>query len=155
MALPQKIESRVGITAPAEVVWEAVSNLADWHEWNPLYRQASGALRIGEKLHLTLAMPDEPERDLSPTIVDWVPNEQILWTETVARGWIKAVRYIEIEALTPESCIFSNGEQYNGFIVPYWLNKTRRRARRKAFASLSEAVKERADALWGARAGGG
>jgi hypothetical protein len=153
MALPPKIESRTGVRAPAHVVWEAISEIGDWPSWNPLYPKAQGVLRIGEKLRLTLALPGEPERDLTPAIVDWVPNEQILWSDTLARGWVRTLRYIEIEALTDESCIFSNGEQFQGFVAPYYLTKARRRRYRAAFEALSEAARERAEALWAAQGG--
>jgi hypothetical protein len=155
MALPPKIESRVGVAAPADVVWEAICEIGDWPAWNPLYPRAEGALRIGEKLKLTLALPGRAARDFTPPIVDWVPSEQILWSDTIARGWVRTLRYLEIEALSDESCIFSNGEQFQGWMAPYYLTRARRRTYREGFASLSEAVRERAQALWGARAGGG
>ena len=153
MALPPKIESRVGVRAPAHVVWDAISEIGDWPSWNPLYPRAEGALRIGEKLKLTLALPGEPERELAVPIVDWVPNEQILWSDTLARGWVKTLRYIEIEALTEESCIFSNGEQFQGLIVQYYMTKTRRRLYRTAFETLCETVRERAETAWGRERG--
>jgi hypothetical protein len=150
MALPPKIESRTGVRAPAHVVWDAISEVGDWPSWTPLYPKAQGALRIGEKLNLTLALPGHPERELLAPIVDWVPNEQILWSDTVARGWVKTLRYIEIEALTDESCIFSNGEQFQGFVAHYYMTKARRRVHRQAFEAFSEAVRDRAEAMWAA-----
>lgn len=150
-----KIESRIGITVPAEVVWEAISDLATWHEWNPLYPRAEGILRLGERLKLTLALPREEPREFTAPLVDWVPNEQILWADTVARGWVKTVRFIEVETLTAQSCIFSNGEQFQGHFAGLYLNKKRRRALREAFGLMSEAVAARAEALWAARVGGG
>lgn len=155
MALPPKIESRTGVRAPAHVVWEAISEIGDWPSWNPLYPKAQGELRIGSTLNLTLALPGEPERDFSATVVDWVPNEQILWADVLARGWVKTLRYIEIEALTEESCIFSNGEQFQGFVAQYYMTKARRRMYRQAFAALCDAVRDRAEAAWAARQEGG
>lgn len=148
MALPPKIESRVGVRAPAHVVWDAISVIGDWPAWNPLYSRAEGALRIGEKLKLTLALPGRPQRELAVPIVDWVPNEQILWSDTLARGWVRTLRYIEIEALSEVSCIFSNGEQFQGLMANAYMNKSRRRMYRTAFEALSEAVRERAEAMW-------
>ena len=50
-----RIEDRIGIQAPAEVIWEIVHDLSRWHEWNPTYPRAAGRLRIGEVLSMTLA----------------------------------------------------------------------------------------------------
>ena len=143
MALPPKIESRTGVRVPAHVVWEAISEIGDWPSWNPLYPKAEGMLRIGAKLNLTLALPGEPEREFSAAVVDWVPNEQILWADTLARGWVKTLRYIEVEALTDASSIFSNGEQFQGFVAPWYMTKARRRRYREAFTALCDAVRGR------------
>lgn len=152
MALPPKIEIRTGVRAPAHVVWEAINEIGEWPSWTALYPRAEGSLRIGEKLKLTLALPGQAHRDFTPPIVDWVPNEQILWADTLARGWVKTLRYIEIEALTDESCIFSNGEQFLGFVAPYYLTKARRRVYREAFSALCDAVRDRAEARWAEQA---
>ena len=153
MALPPKIESRIGVRAPAHVVWEAISVINDWPSWNPLYPRADGTLRIGEKLKLTLALPGEPERELAVPVIDWVPNEQILWSDVLVRGWVKTLRYLEIEALSDKSCIFSNGEQFQGFLAPYYMTKSRRRVYRNAFEALGETVRDRAEAMWMQQAG--
>ena len=53
------IEHRVGIQAPAEVVWEVLSDLKSWEIWNPLYTKASGVIRIGSVLEVTLSLPGQ------------------------------------------------------------------------------------------------
>ena len=37
-----RVEDRIGIQAPAELIWEIVHDLDTWHEWNPTYTAASG-----------------------------------------------------------------------------------------------------------------
>jgi hypothetical protein len=44
-----KIEHRIGIAAPAEVIWEILADVPGWEAWNPLYTKASGVIRIGDK----------------------------------------------------------------------------------------------------------
>ena len=51
-----RIEHRLGIAVPAPVVWQVVSDLERWAEWNPLYIKAEGVLRIGTQLTLTQAL---------------------------------------------------------------------------------------------------
>jgi hypothetical protein len=107
---PVRVEHRIGVQAPAEVIWECIADISRWPEWNPLYPKAEGQLRIDTKLELTQALPGEKPRVIRPTIVDWVPNEQILWRMRSWAGMLRSIRYIEIEALTETGCIFSNGE---------------------------------------------
>ena len=45
-----KTEHRMGVPAPSTVIWEVLSDLDRWPEWNPLYPKIAGTLRIGQKL---------------------------------------------------------------------------------------------------------
>jgi hypothetical protein len=147
-----RIEHRIGVQAPAEVIWKTLYDLERWAEWNPLYPKASGAIRIGQPLNLTLAIPGQPEREIHPTVLEWVPNEQLHWRLSLMGGLIRTVRYIEIEQLAEESCIVSSGEIFGGWLGP---SAARRmgRAVHRGFVAMNEALKRRAEAAW-PRAGG-
>ena len=147
---PPKIEHRIGVQAPAEVIWEILADLSGWADWNPLYPKAEGALRIGQALNLTLALPGEPHQIIHPVIVDWVPNDQIHWQLSLQYGLVKTIRYIEIEILGPTSCILSNGEIFQGFLGPT-VAQSKRRAIRQGFTAMGEALAARAEAIWRAQ----
>jgi hypothetical protein len=153
MPLPLKIEHRIGIQAPAEVIWSILSDIPGWREWNPIYPKAEGALRIGSVLTLEFAAPGQPPQTIQPQVVDWVPNEQIIWRMTSHLGLLRRLRYLEIEALSPQSCIFSNGEIFEGPMRRF-IPRAMRRRFKAAFGHLSEAVRDRAEAVW-RDAGGG
>ncbi|MCR5877667.1 SRPBCC domain-containing protein [Phenylobacterium sp. J367] len=145
-----RIEHRIGIQAPAEVIWEAVYDLDRWHEWNPLYPKASGRIGIGQVLDLTLVIPGQPERQIQPVVLEWVPHEQLHWKLTQMGGLVKAIRYIEIDALSETGCIVSNGELFQGLLAKTALRGMGRSVFR-GFAAMNEALKERAEAVWQAR----
>ena len=142
-----RIENRLGIPAPPSVVWEVISDLPRWSEWNPLYVKADGQLRIGAQLSLTQAVAGQPPEVIVPTILDWVPDSQILWRLSQKRGFIRRLRYLEIDKLSDEGCIFSNGEDWTGFMVRF-VPIEQRRTIRAGFEAMGEAVKARAIALW-------
>jgi len=146
-APPLKVESRVGIRAPVAVVWEILRDIDGWSEWNPIYPHAAGQIKIGAELALTLALPGEAYRKIMPKIIDWVPEEQILWSDIVWRGWGNSVRYLELEAITKTACFFSNGELFSERISK-WYGNQHRRAMKKGFEAMSEALKARAEAAW-------
>lgn len=150
--MAEKIEHRIGVKASAETVWEFLSDLTTWADWNPLYPQASGILRIGAPLTLTLALPGQPTRTITPTVVDWVPLEQIHWRLSAMGGLVRSIRYLEIEALSEQSCVFSNGEIFMGLLGPRVLRQYKRPIR-QGFTAMGEAVRDRAEQAW--RDGGG
>ena len=142
-----KIEHRLGLQAPPDAIWAVISDINGWGEWNPLYTRAEGELRIGAQLDLDLALPGQKVRAIRPTIVDWVPNEQILWRLSMMGGLVKTLRYIEIEKLSETGCIFANGELFEGPLGPTVARRMRREIR-AGFAAMGEAVKNRVMATW-------
>ncbi len=146
-----KLEHRLGIQAPAEAIWAVIADIERWAEWNPLYPRAAGVIRIGSPLELELKLEGQPPRMIRPVVLDWVPNEQLLWRLRMFGGLIRTTRYIEIERLADTGSIFSNGELFEGPMggaVP----KATRRAIRAGFAAMGEAVKARVEATWRAPA---
>ena len=147
-----RVEDRIGIQAPAEVIWEIVRDLESWREWNPTYPQASGQVRIGELVTVTLALPGQPPQELKPRILDWVPNEQLHWELKMMGGMIKTLRYIEIQSLGEASSIVDNGEIFGGLMGPS-MGRRVGRAVRQGFKAMNEALKARAEAQWAAHKG--
>ena len=145
--MPGKIEHRLGVRAPAEAIWSVIADIEQWEEWNPIYPRARGALRIGTRLDLDLALPGHVRRPIRPVVIDWVPNEQVIWRLSIFGGLLKSTRYMEIEALTETGCIFSNGEIFDGLFEPF-LSRRLRRDLRAGFAAMGAAVKARAEMTW-------
>lgn len=135
-----KLEHRLGITAPPEAIWAVIADIEGWPRWNPLYPKAEGRLSIGSKLTLTLALDGRAPQVITPTIIDWVPNDQIHWRLSMLGGLVRSTRYLEIEALSETGCIFSNGELFEGALGPT-IAKRLRAPIRAGFAAMGEAVK--------------
>ncbi len=150
-AMSFRLEHRIGVAAPAARIWEVLADLPGWSDWNPLYPAAKGTLRIGEALDLTLAVPDEKPEPLRATVVDWVPDGQLVWSSKFGGGLVRSVRYFEIEALTETGCIFSNGETFSGIGVRFVPGRLRGRIR-QGFVQLGEALKARAESPASAQA---
>lgn len=141
------IEQRVGVQAPAEVIWDVIYDLARWSEWNPTYPAAAGDIRIGSTLSVTLALPGQAPRQLAPVVLEWVPNEQLHWRLSMMGGLVKTIRYIEIEQLAEASCIVANGEIFSGMMGPS-VGKQLGRAINRGFREMNEALKARAEAIY-------
>ncbi len=140
-----RVQSRVGVAAPASAVWAAICELEDWRDWNPLFVEAEGRLSIGALVALTRRLHDRTERQ-EVRIVDWVPNAQIVWLRSIA-PFARSLGYIEIEALTERGCILAAGEIYQG-PIGQMIGKRVRRPLKHGFEALCDAAKARAEATW-------
>ena len=143
-----KIEHRIGVPSDSKAIWDVLSDLGRWSEWNTVYPEVHGLLRIAQKLTITEVFPHAPPTVITPTIVDWVPNEQILWSVRAPLGMIKRIRYIEIEPLNEEdtSCILSNGEIWDGLIGSQ-LGARRRKHLRAGYGQLNNDIVARLQAV--------
>lgn len=145
-----RVEDRIGIQAPAEVIWEVLYDLERWSEWNPTYTKAAGVIRIGEPLTLTLQLPGQAPQEIRPRVLEWVPNEQLHWQLSLLGGLIKTLRYIEIQQLAEAGCIVDNGEIFGGLMGPS-LGRRMAGPVRRGFRAMNEALKDRAESIWNAR----
>ena len=146
-----KVEHRVGVPASAKAIWDVLSDLPRWNEWNSLYQEVHGLLRIGQQLAIGECFPGQPDRVIRPVVVDWVPNEQILWALSETGGLVKRIRFIEIEQLNDSNSILSNGEVYNGFLGRR-VGKARRGWLKKGFEQLNTDIVTRVRAVAEGRA---
>lgn len=142
-----RIQSRVGVKAPAHAVWAVIADLERWNAWNPLFVEAEGRLSIGALLTFRRARSDGTRgAQEQARLLDWVPNEQILWSRTLG-PFARVIGFLEIEALSERACILSAGELYDG-LIGQRLGAARRRPATAQFLGLCEAAKAQAEATW-------
>ena len=148
-----KIEQRIGVAAPPSVVWEILSDLPAWADWNPVYPKAAGVIRYGERLTLTEAFPAQPQREVVLPILDWAPDEALHLRSTEMGGFVQTIRFLEIETLSADGCAFTAGELFTGLLAP-WVARKKRRMLKRALLSICEAIRDRAEARWRERSSG-
>lgn len=145
-----RVEHRIGVAAPADALWDVLSDFPRWGEWNAVHPEFNGRLSIGGGVDFVESIAGKTRR-LAGVIEDWVPMDQI--HIRVARGPMnRSLRYFEIEKLAEVGCILSNGELYDGLIGERWA-KLSQGHRFRAFRDLNEALKVRAERLWAERRG--
>ncbi|MBO9560805.1 MAG: SRPBCC domain-containing protein [Caulobacter sp.] len=148
--MQRAVEFRTGVQAPAEIVWEVVSDFAAWKDWNPVHPRMEGEMRIGTPLRFDLVIGDAPAKAVEAVVQDWVPYEQLHWRTKRLNGFVTAIRYLEIENMGPANATFSNGELFMGPLVR-WVSRDERRRLKAAFTLMGEAVRARAETLWSER----
>ena len=148
--MQRAVEHRTGVQAPAEILWEVISDFETWNTWNPVHPRIEAALRIGTPVSVDLVVESQPARTIEAVVQDWVPYEQLHWRSTRMRGLITTIRYLEIERMSDVGSTFSNGELFMGPLVRL-VSRDERRRLRAAYTRMGEAVKTRAEALWSQR----
>ncbi|MCB2074556.1 MAG: SRPBCC domain-containing protein [Novosphingobium sp.] len=111
-------EDSVEIEAPVETVWKLLVDFAGWQDWNPLYVETRGDLRVGSAIGFTVALAGMKPHGGSATVLSVIPNEVIEYGTGAFAGLVRATRYIEVRALGAERCLVVNGEHMGGLLGP-------------------------------------
>jgi hypothetical protein len=142
----RQIHTEIEIGASARQVWQILTDFASFPEWNPFIRQATGEVREGARLEVSLQISGTKARIFRPIVLKAEPNRELRW---LGRLWIPGLFDGEhsfiIEALTEERVHFVQREIFTGLLVPLFssaLEDTRR-----GFEEMNQALKERVEKL--------
>lgn len=138
--------STLAVDAPAERVWEVLTDFDRWAEWNPSVPSIEGEPRVGSTLTLTLAMPGRPSAKVKARLTEVVPPRRLVWDGKVGAEWLFAGhREFLIESQPDGTARFTHVEDVSGMLFPLF-RAFMGGAIRRHHEGLNEAVKERAEA---------
>lgn len=63
-----ELRTELSLEAPVERIWELLTDLKLYPQWNPLFQRATGKMNVGEKLELEVHLPDIDPFIVSPKI---------------------------------------------------------------------------------------
>ena len=125
----------------AELVWDALTALDSFHEWNPFMREASGVVAVGEKLKVYLKPPGGMGMTFKPRVVKVEPNREFRWLgHLVIPGFFDGEHIFEIEPDGDAGCRFVQREEFRGLLVPLMLLMIRKSTERR-FNEMNQALK--------------
>lgn len=137
--------TKIDIEASAERVWEVLTDISSFPQWNPMIRWAKGEVRPGARL--TVRFEPEGSRGyiFTPKLLVVDPNRQLRWL-----GYpripklIDTEHYWNIERLTNEKVRLIHGAVIYGWLTPLsW--KIFERSSRIPFEEMNLAHKRRAE----------
>ena len=140
----KSLHAAIDIDAPAERVWQVVSDFAQYSDWNPFIVRAAGEPRVGERLDVTIAAPGMKPVSFRPRVLDFQPGRLIRWKgEFKLPGLFDGRHALIVEPLDTERSRFTTHEDVNGILLPF-AGKVMT-ASQQGFERMAQAVKERAE----------
>ncbi|MCW6534776.1 SRPBCC domain-containing protein [Sphingomonas lycopersici] len=140
---------RVEIDAPAALIWEILTDLPRYGEWNPFCIAAESTLEMGAPVHMTLKSYTEPDATFPNCeyVCAFEPEKLLSWQLPYDDAWPYPARRDQIiEALGPARCAYHSTDAFLGdtgihvmrFCGP-WV--------KRAFDDTAQALKARAEAI--------
>jgi len=141
----KSLHAVIDIDAPAERVWQVVSDFARYPDWNPFIVRAAGEPRVGQRLAVTIAAPGMKPVSFRPRVLDVEPGRLIRWKgEFKLPGLFDGRHALIVEPLVGERSRFTTHEDVTGIMLPF-AGKVMA-ASQQGFELMARAVKERAEA---------
>ena len=142
----QTLDASIEIDAPAERVWQVVSDFARYPEWNPFIVRAAGEQRPGARLEVTIVAPGVRAVTFKPKVLDLDPGRLIRWKGVLwVPGLFDGRHALSVESLPGDHCRFTTHEDVSGILVP--VRGTVMHASPKGFEQMAAALKDRVAAL--------
>lgn len=114
-----ELRTELSLEAPAERIWELLTDLKLYPQWNPLFQRATGKMSVGEKLELEVHLPDIDPFIVSPKIQSVEIRSGFCWKHTVLSVGFFTWKYCaELEILAPDRLKFIQRSSFGGILGP-------------------------------------
>lgn len=138
-------QTRFEVNARADRVWELLTSLDRYAEWNPQIPVASGVVEEGSPIKLRLVLPGRPPMELSAVIEEVRPASLFTWRGHVIAPWFfEGYRRFEISPIDERKVVVTHIEDVHGLFAPLF-SVLMGAPVRKSQIALNEALRTRAE----------
>ena len=142
--MAKHLRAEITIAASADRVWQILTDLAAYREWNPFMFEASGRAAKGERLTIRMKPVDGRALTFKPTVLDAQPGRRLRWLgRLLLPGIFDGEHSFTIEPING-GVRFVQEEEFRGVLLPL-LAKSLDKGTLPAFELMNEALKTRAE----------
>jgi hypothetical protein len=136
------IDTTIDIDAPPEALWEVLTELATYPEWNPHITSAEGQLTEDERLAIVVDREGDHQRNLKVIVTAVKPEEQLEWVGTVGHRYLfQGHHSFKLEPLDDNRTRFHNRERISGLLASLFTTAEPERD----YRAMNEALRLRAE----------
>ena len=140
------IDATLEIEAPAELVWEVITDFPRYGEWNPFIVACETTLKPGDPIDLRVALTSRPQKQRE-WILSHTPGEQFTYSMKPAPlGLLRSRRQHKVSALGPARCRYESHFELAGTLRPLVTALLGSNLKR-GFAGMTAGIKTRAEQL--------
>jgi hypothetical protein len=140
----RRIQETVEIDAPAEKVWQVLTDFESYPLWNPFIRSINGVPVRGHRLMIRLQPPGGRQMSFKPVVLEAAAPRVLRWLGKLGvSGIFDGEHSFEVEPMDGERSRFVQSESFRGVLVPFvggMLTKTA-----EGFRQMNDALKERVE----------
>lgn len=143
--MARQLITSIEIDAPANVVWEIITDFDRFELWNPFIRSIDGTAIIGTKLKIEIKPPGGNAMTFRPVVLVVEPERELRWLgRLIFPGIFDGEHRFQIESLSDRRVRFVHSEQFSGLLVPLFWRSLDAQTRR-GFEKMNQALKLRSE----------
>jgi hypothetical protein len=140
----KELRTEIEIQASPDKVWQVLTNLDRYTEWNPFIHHAIGKAKVGEKVDITFRSGSK-DMTLHCTVVKVEPNRELCWKyHVILPGLWSGEHSFTIEPMGANRVRFIDKEMFTGLLIPLQAKDIDTNSRRD-FEAMDKALKARAE----------
>ncbi len=141
-----ELHTEVEIEATPSVVWDVLTDLEAYPDWNPFVVSSEGRVEVGEKLDNRLQPPGGKAMSFRPEVTEVDDGKVFEWLGHLGfRGVFDGRHRFELEATTSGTRLVQT-ESFDGILVRFMRASLDSRTK-AGFEAMNAALKERAEAV--------
>jgi hypothetical protein len=152
--MPRQLKAEIEIQAPAERVWEVLTDFGAYHEWNPFIEHAAGEPVPGQRLELRMRLPGRRPTTFRPEVLEADSGRGLRWLgRLLVPGLFDGEHRFTIEPTGAGRVRLTQLEEFRGLLAPLLLAMIAKPSE-ESFQRMNQALKARAEQPAPARAAG-
>lgn len=141
----KELRTEIEIQASPDKVWQVLTSLDMYPEWNPFIHHAVGVAKVGEKVDITFRSGSK-EKTLHCTVVKVEPNKELRWKyHVILPSLFQGEHRFIIEEVESNKVRFIDLEIFNGLLVSSQAKDIDTNSK-QGFEEMDKALKARAEA---------
>ncbi len=148
--MAHELHTEIEIDATPEIVWEILTDLPAYADWNPFITSSEGEVAEGERLVNRLEPPGGKAMTFKPTVTEVDQQHVFEWLGRLGVPGVFDGRHRFQLVPTGDGTRLIHTEHLRGVLLPF-LKKSLDTQTVKGFESMNVALKDRAEARAAAR----
>lgn len=139
------ITTEIEIAAPAATVWNILTDLEHYHNWNPFIIRSEGKVAVGKQIRNTMLLPGMSEQVFTPTVLEVETNKSFRWLGSLfVKGIFDGEHCFYLKELNPNKTLLVQKENFRGILAGITLRYIGEQTE-QGFVAMNEALKVMAE----------
>lgn len=114
----KSIHTEVEVKAPPAAVWDVLTKIEDYPNWNPFIRRVTGNLAVGGTLAITLHLGEKSPQTFTPTVLVLSENQELRWIGKAGVSGIFDGEHRFVLEETPQgTTMLRHSEEFSGMLA--------------------------------------